>query len=63
VEPVGDKCWPSLVSQFSPIEIKLARDACARQSDSAKLASSRSNESTAENVTINMEPIANQCGA
>jgi hypothetical protein len=52
-----------LVSQFSPVEIKLARDACARQSDSAKLASSRSNESTTEDVAINMEAITNECGA
>src|SRR5579884_3161829 len=54
VQPISDKCGSSLVSQFGPIEIKLARNACARQPHRTKLARSGSNESPAEDVTIDV---------
>src|SRR6476661_7580434 len=60
MKAVADEGWPRLVGQLGAIEIQLSDDVGARQPDRAELAVSGGDETPAENVAVDVQPVADE---
>ena len=62
MEPVANEGRPRLVGKLGTIEIQLPDDVGSRQPDRAELAVSGGDEAPAEDVAVDVQPVADEGG-